>query len=128
MSVLNDLYYYTDKAPKTIKTYINRPSTLSFDETDSIPSIETLTLTSSTYTPSKTNPTIGTALVPLRFVKYQSVHSITLFIEDNLGDDEVTCLNGLEFFGSLVESTRALSELKEGRTDTLASLFPMPKP
>ena len=59
-----------DEAPKTIRTYVNRPHTLSFDEADSIEGVETITLTEKDYEPN--------AITPLRFVKYQSVQSLTV--------------------------------------------------
>ena len=42
--------------------------------------------------------------IPLKFVKFQRVKNITLFIEDNQGG-EVSCLGGLQFFGRPVAST-----------------------
>ncbi|KAJ3334138.1 Thioredoxin-like protein 1 [Blyttiomyces sp. JEL0837] len=94
-----------DKAPKSIRTYINRPSTLSFDEADSIEEIERIELSESTY---KEN-----AIIPLRFVKYQSVHSITLFIPDNLTGADTTAVQQIVLYGSPVEVTKPLSELKK---------------
>lgn len=105
---------HADKAPKTLKTYVNRPSTLSFDEADSTDPTEILTLSSSSYTPvSSSNPNLVQATLPLRFVKYQSVHGVTLFIENNIGDAETTTVCQVVFYGSPIESTKALSELKK---------------
>ncbi|KAI8827717.1 thioredoxin-like protein 1-like protein [Chytriomyces cf. hyalinus JEL632] len=53
------------------------------------------------------------ATVPLRFVKYQSVSSITLFVGQNLGGEETTVINKLALFGSPVEVTKNLAELKK---------------
>ncbi|TPX44711.1 thiopurine S-methyltransferase [Chytriomyces confervae] len=98
-----------DKAPKSIKTYINRATTLSFEEGDSIEPIEVLDL-SAVYT---AEGDLVSATVPLRFVKYQSVSSITLFVGQNLGGEETTVINKLALFGSPVEVTKNLAELKK---------------
>ncbi|KAJ3400969.1 hypothetical protein HDV05_000752, partial [Chytridiales sp. JEL 0842] len=94
-----------DKAPKTIRTFINRATTLSFDEADSIEPVEVLELTEKSYDE-------GT-IIPLRFVKYQNVHCLTLFIADNLKGEETTVVNQLILYGSPVEATKPLSELKK---------------
>ncbi|KAJ3075320.1 hypothetical protein HDU98_008568 [Podochytrium sp. JEL0797] len=99
-----------DKAPKIIKTYINRPTTLSFDEADSLEPLETIDLTP-LYT--QASETSVSATVPLRFVKYQSVQSITLFIADNLSGAETTVVEELVVLGTPVEVTKNLAELKK---------------
>ncbi|KAJ3400198.1 hypothetical protein CcCBS67573_g09590 [Chytriomyces confervae] len=98
-----------DKAPKSIKTYINRATTLSFEEGESIEPIEVIDL-SAVYI---AEGDLVSATVPLRFVKYQSVSSITLFVGQNLGREETTVINRLALFGSPVEVTKNLAELKK---------------
>ncbi|KAJ3216145.1 hypothetical protein HDU67_009872 [Dinochytrium kinnereticum] len=92
-----------DNAPKTIRTFVNRSSTLSFDEVDSVAETERLELTPESYGEN--------VIIPLRFVKYQSVHSITLFIQDNLSGADTTVIQQLVLYGSPMEATRNLSEL-----------------
>ncbi|KAI9346177.1 galactose-binding domain-like protein [Obelidium mucronatum] len=99
-----------DKAPRTLKTFINRPTTLSFDEADSIEPIEVIDL-APLYTKQEGSD-ILTATVNLRFVKYQSVQSITLFIGQNLETCETTVVNKLVLLGTPVEVTKDLSGLK----------------
>ncbi|KAJ3125801.1 hypothetical protein HK098_008189 [Nowakowskiella sp. JEL0407] len=94
-----------DKAPKTIKTYVNRPQTLSFDEIDSVAETECIEFTEDDYKD-------GTALKKLRFVKYQSVHSVQLFIADNLTEDDVTAIQQIIFYGVSVETTN-MADLKK---------------
>ncbi|KAJ3002359.1 UNVERIFIED_CONTAM: hypothetical protein HDU68_006304, partial [Siphonaria sp. JEL0065] len=98
-----------DKAPRTIKTFINRPTTLSFDEADSIEPIEVIDL-APLYTPADGD--LVTATVQLRFVKYQSVQSITFFVGQNLETTETTVISKLVLFGTPVEVTKNLAELK----------------
>lgn len=43
--------------------------------------------------------------VPLKFVKFQSVQNIQLFIKDNQSGDEVTQINHLAFYGSPISTT-----------------------
>jgi hypothetical protein len=54
------------------------------------------------------------APIPLQFVKYQRVKSLTLFIEDNQGGD-ITALGGLKFYGRPVISTN-MSEFKKNHS------------
>lgn len=49
--------------------------------------------------------------IQLKYVKYQRVHSLTLYIEDNQGGD-LTALGGIKFFGFPVSSTN-MSDFKK---------------
>jgi K+/H+ antiporter YhaU regulatory subunit KhtT len=49
----------------------------------------------------------------LKFVNYQRVKSITLFIEDNNGGD-VSALGGLKFFGKTIATTNMADFKKQG--------------
>ncbi|TPX59706.1 hypothetical protein PhCBS80983_g02321 [Powellomyces hirtus] len=93
-----------EKAPKTIKTFVNPASILGFDEADSVDPTETIELTQKDYETG--------AVIPLRFVKYQSVHNVNIFVEDNLGGDEVTAIKQLILYGTPVETTK-MGDLKK---------------
>jgi hypothetical protein len=86
-------------APKTIKLYANRLD-LGFDETDSIEETQIIELSEKNYEKD------GGAIVPLRFVKFQSITNLVLFIVDNLGGEETTQIKELIFIGSPVETTK----------------------
>ncbi|CAG8612292.1 8637_t:CDS:2 [Ambispora leptoticha] len=86
-----------EHAPKTIKLYVNRIN-FGFDETDSIEATQTLELTEKDYE--------ETSVIPLRFVKFQAVTSLVLFVQDNLGDEDTTIIKNLVFIGSPVETTK----------------------
>ncbi|KAF9928912.1 Thioredoxin-like protein 1, partial [Modicella reniformis] len=90
-------------APKTIKLYVNRLS-LGFDEAESVEPTQVISLTEEHYQ--------GNGLIPLRFVKFQNVTSIILFIVDNQGDEETTQVKQLSFIGSSNEGTD-MSALKK---------------
>lgn len=90
-----------DKGPKTIKTFVNLPNTPSFDDAEEKPEIESLTLSYSAD---------GTALATLRFVRYQSVNSIQLFIIDNQCGGDQTVINKIDFYGVTVETTKKITD------------------
>ncbi|KAL1919029.1 uncharacterized protein VTP21DRAFT_2410 [Calcarisporiella thermophila] len=82
------------QAPKTVKLYVNR-YTLGFDEAESVEPTQVLELTERDFQEDE--------VTPLRFVKFQNVNSIVLFIEDNQGDEETTKLEQLVFIGTPAE-------------------------
>ncbi|KAG0358563.1 Thioredoxin-like protein 1 [Podila minutissima] len=94
-------------APKTVKVYVNK-LTLGFDETDSVEETQTIVLSEKDYE--------GNGLIPLRFVKFQNVNSVILFVEDNLGEEETTQIKQLIFVGSPLDSTD-MSALKKVEHD-----------
>lgn len=87
----------TDKGPKTVKVFQNLPNTLDFDSAMRNEPTQTLELTEDDLKD-------GT-VVQLRFVKFQNVSSITIFIKDNQSGDEITQLDYLGFIGSPVSTT-----------------------
>ncbi|ORX71142.1 thioredoxin-like protein [Linderina pennispora] len=52
-------------------------------------------------------------VVGLRFVRFQNVHSLSVFIEDNLGGGDVTALQQLAFIGTAV-NTANMSDIRQG--------------
>ncbi|RKP04537.1 PITH domain-containing protein, partial [Thamnocephalis sphaerospora] len=88
-----------DQAPKTIKLYANQQS-LGFDEANDVGATQQIELTEADFAEDVT--------VPLRFVKFQSVNNLVLFIESNQADDEdtPTLLSRLIFIGAPVDTTR----------------------
>ncbi|KAK6184811.1 hypothetical protein SNE40_007193 [Patella caerulea] len=91
-----------DKGPKGIKLFINQPRTLDFDQAESMAPVQIIELT----------PTdLADGIVPLRFVKFQNVQTLTLFIKDNQEGGEVTQVDYIGFIGSPVSSTN-MSDFK----------------
>ncbi|CAG9575539.1 unnamed protein product [Danaus chrysippus] len=86
----------SDKGPKSVKVFINQPRTLDFDQAAGNASVQDLEISSSDL---EGNP------VPLKFVKFQSVQNIQLFIKDNQSGDEVTQIDHLAFYGSPISTT-----------------------
>ncbi|KAK3275631.1 hypothetical protein CYMTET_16251 [Cymbomonas tetramitiformis] len=79
------------KAPKNIKLYVNKPS-MGFSDCDA-PGAQELELLPEEL--SKGEP------ITLKYVKFQSVHSLSIFIENNQDDEETTILNKIGFIGTL---------------------------
>ena len=80
--------------PKTIKVYVNRPQILSFDDADGTPPTQEITLSEKDW-----NPDTNTAKVDLRFVKFQNVTSLVLFIAESEGDNEKVRLDRIRIIG-----------------------------
>jgi len=80
-----------DKAPKRIKLFVNNP-TLGFDDAESLEPAQELTLT-----PSQAS---GSQPVELRYVRFQKVNSLQVFVLDNQGGGDVTRLYGVEVYGA----------------------------
>jgi PITH domain len=79
--------------PSTIHIFVNREN-LGFEDCDDVDPTQTLDLTADH---SMKQP------IPLKFVKYQRVKSLTLFISDNQGGD-ITALGGIKIFGFPVDT------------------------
>ena len=84
-------------APKTVKIFLNRPH-YSFAECASETPTETLQLTPEQVASGEE--------VRIKFVKFQSVQSLTIFVESNQDDAAVTFLNSLQFVGVPLEATK----------------------
>eukprot|EP00242_Pyramimonas_sp_CCMP2087_P008373 CAMPEP_0198210662 /NCGR_PEP_ID=MMETSP1445-20131203/21465_1 /TAXON_ID=36898 /ORGANISM="Pyramimonas sp., Strain CCMP2087" /LENGTH=170 /DNA_ID=CAMNT_0043884783 /DNA_START=57 /DNA_END=569 /DNA_ORIENTATION=+ len=83
-------------APKSIKLFVNRES-LGFSEASSEPAVQEFDLDFDKHCAGQP--------IELKFVKFQSVRSITIFIESNQDDEETTRLAHVSFIGSTVETT-----------------------
>eukprot|EP01027_Heterolobosea_sp_BB2_P003483 GEZU01005278.1.p1 GENE.GEZU01005278.1~~GEZU01005278.1.p1 ORF type:complete len:210 (+),score=48.03 GEZU01005278.1:91-630(+) len=89
-------------APRKIKLFTDRPNIGFSEATDEAPKQE-LTLTEEDTSSGKQ--------IPLNFVKFQNVTHLTIFIEDNQGDEEVTKVSRLIVYGQKRETTK-MSEFK----------------
>nr|CAD7458387.1 unnamed protein product [Timema tahoe] len=91
-----------DKGPKTIKLFINQPRTLDFDMADSYQAVQELVITPEDLEGTPVN---------LRYVKFQNVQNIQLFIKDNQSGSETTRIDHLAFIGSPISTTN-MSDFK----------------
>jgi hypothetical protein len=83
--------------PKTVHLYTNRPHILGFDEAEDIPPTQMITLSASDW------DSMGTANIALRFVKFQNVTSLVLFIVDGDGSGERVRLDRVRIIGEAGE-------------------------
>jgi hypothetical protein len=83
--------------PKTVQIYINRPHILGFEEADDIPSTQAITLSEKDW------DSTGTATLSLRFVKFQNVTSLVLFIVDGDGEGERVRVDRIRVIGETGE-------------------------
>jgi len=93
----------TDKGPRNIKLFINQPQTLDFDSAESMAAVQAFELTKDDLDEN--------SLIPLRYVKFQNVQNLTIFVKDNLGDTETTQIDHLALFGSPISVTN-MNEFK----------------
>ena len=94
-----------DDNPTTVQVYVNRCN-LGFEDVDDVEPTQTLELTAADLK-EDADPIL------LKFLKFQRVRSITLFIEDNAGGD-VSALGGLKFMGRPVATTNMADFKKQG--------------
>jgi len=93
----------TESAPKTVKLFVNN-SHLSFSDADLLTPTETLTLTAGDVG--------GEREVRVKYVKYQHVTSLSVLVEDNIDDSDVTVINKLELIGTTIAGMN-VNELKK---------------
>ena len=80
--------------PKTLKIYVNRANILGFDEAEDVEATQEITLNDRDW-----DEKTGTAKVELRFVKFQNVKSLVLFVIDGDGDGDKVRVDRLRFLG-----------------------------
>jgi hypothetical protein len=93
--------------PKTVHLYINRQHNLGFEEAEDIPAIQTIELK-----PSDWDEKTGTAKLELRFVKFQNVTSLILFVADGEGSGEKTRIDRIRIIGDAGEK-REMGKLEK---------------
>ena len=84
--------------PRTVKIYTNRPHILGFEEAEDIKATQDMELT-----PSDWDSKTGTAKIELRFVKFQNVTSLVIFVVDGDGTNEKTRVDRVRIIGETGE-------------------------
>ncbi|XP_071480233.1 thioredoxin-like protein 1 [Diadema antillarum] len=82
--------------PKEIKLFINLPNTMGFDQAERTSGTQELTIT---------EEELAGEIIPLRFVKFQNVSNVTVFVKNNQGDEETTRIDYLGFIGARTNTT-----------------------
>ncbi|KAL1211643.1 PITH domain-containing protein [Cardamine amara subsp. amara] len=84
-----------EEGPKTVKFFSNKEH-MCFSNVNDFPPSDTAELTEENL---KGKPVV------LKYVKFQNVRSLTIFIEDNQSGSEVTKVQKIALYGSTVETT-----------------------
>ncbi|CAL5208461.1 unnamed protein product [Lathyrus oleraceus] len=84
-----------DEGPKTVKLFSNKEH-MGFSNVNDYPPSDTAVLSPENL---KGKPVL------LKYVKFQNVRSLTIFIEDNQTDSEITKVQKILLIGSTVETT-----------------------
>jgi len=92
--------------PKTIQIYSNRPHILGFEEADDIPATQAIELSEKDW------DSMGTASISLRFVKFQNVTSLVVFIVDGDGSGDRVRVDRIRIIGETGEK-RELGKLEK---------------
>lgn len=92
--------------PKTIQIYHNSAHALGFGEAEDIPATQTVELASNDW------DSTGTATITLRFVKFQNVTSLVLFVVDGDGDGEKVRVDRVRIIGETGEK-REMGKLEK---------------
>jgi len=95
------------QAPKDIKLLVNRPS-LGFEDVEDASEPEAAQILELSNEDVKK----GNRII-LRFVRFQAVNSLHIFVQNNHGGDDVSRIDVLDVFGIPVETTKDLSGLKK---------------
>ncbi|RMZ91675.1 hypothetical protein DV736_g1093, partial [Chaetothyriales sp. CBS 134916] len=95
--------------PKLIKLYTNRPQILSFDDADATQPVQEITLSEKDW-----DPETNTAKLELRFVKFQNVSSLVLFVVESEGSNEKVRIDRIRIIG---ES----GEKRDGKIEKIGS-------
>ncbi|KAF5191802.1 Thioredoxin-like protein [Thalictrum thalictroides] len=95
-----------EEGPRTVKLYANKEH-MGFSNVNDYPPSDTAIFSSENL---KGKP------VTLKYVKFQSVRSLTIFIEDNQGSVDNTLVQKIAFYGSTVETTdmKGLKKIEDG--------------
>lgn len=94
-----------EEAPKKIKIFINKSSIGFEDVEDDAAAAQILDLTPENVANGER--------VQLRFVRFQKVNSIHIFVESNQGDADQTRIDSIEVFGAPAGGATDLSTLKK---------------
>lgn len=90
--------------PKTLKLFLNQPTSLDFDKAESAEPVQLVEL--------KPEDLVNDAKpVQLKYVKFQNVNSLTIFVKDNQTGKDTTRISQIVLIGSPVAATN-MNEFK----------------
>jgi hypothetical protein len=92
--------------PRKIKLFSNRPHNLGFEEAEDMTATQIIELTEKDWNKE------GTASIPLRYVKFQNINSLVLFVVEGDGDGEKVRLDRIRLVGEAGQS-REMGKLEK---------------
>jgi hypothetical protein len=94
--------------PRRIKLFTNKPHNLGFDEAEDLTAIQVIELGENDWNAE------GTANIGLRYVKFQNINSLVLFVADGDGsnDSEKTRIDRIRLIGETGEK-REMGKLEK---------------
>ncbi|KAJ2304749.1 hypothetical protein IWW55_001068 [Coemansia sp. RSA 2706] len=93
-----------EHAPRSLKLFVNRTD-VGFDDAEAAEATQQIEMTKEIYERG--------GVVNLRYVRFQNVNSLSIFVADNLGDDDVTAISQLAFIGTAINSAN-VSDIRQG--------------
>jgi len=84
------------RAPKVVKLFVNARD-MDFQSVDNLPAAHEFNLTADDMK--------GDKLLPLKFVKFQNVSELTLFVESNIGEEPTSVIQRLRLIGQTQAAT-----------------------
>ncbi|KAI0646746.1 DUF1000-domain-containing protein [Trametes meyenii] len=97
------------QGPRTVRLVTNKPA-VSFDDVeDAAGVVQELELSGEDVREGRK--------VPLRFVRFQSVNSLHIFVVSNQGGEDETRIDAIDIFGVPLQGTRDVSGLKKVEED-----------
>lgn len=110
-----------DQGPKTLRFFINQPRTIDFDSAESTQPTQEITyeflilhfleLVITSFVDSLQPGDLDGNPVLLRFVKFQNVSNLMIFVKDNQTGTETTRIDHLAIYGSPLSTTN-MSDFK----------------
>ena len=97
----------TASRPTALQLYTNRSHTLGFDEADDEPATQKIELSEDSW-----DAATGTANVELRFVKFQNISSLVIFVVDGDGETDKTRIDRIRLIGDTGEK-KAMGKLEK---------------
>uniref|UniRef100_A0A5K3F9N7 Thioredoxin-like protein 1 n=1 Tax=Mesocestoides corti TaxID=53468 RepID=A0A5K3F9N7_MESCO len=93
-----------DSGPKNIKIFTNQTTTPDFDACETAVPVQAFTLTPEDLK--------AKSLIQLKYVKFQNVNSVTIFVQDNQQDVGQTRITNLILYGCPVQNVTNMNEFK----------------
>lgn len=92
--------------PRKIKLFSNRPHNLGFEEAEDMTATQVIELSEKDWNKE------GTANISLRYVKFQNINSLVLFVVEGDGDSEKVRIDRIRLIGETGQS-RELGKLEK---------------